>query len=272
MHVKDYPYNPVSSNVSVVMGISSTVVNAYTANDPPVREKRAPKSRDGYKIQGVVVDEVAEFTEHGTTVDKAERLQQIGPVEAVALSPSLRSVVDKIEAKKTIRLFPFDAAQVLAATVAGSQRFYLTPNTKKLGRTRGPNSDGTYQVMAELLSDDPDTAFLGMWASKFKSALFLASVQETNKSRVIILEERVPGTRIRPLPDVAPISDIYPPEYLNRIRSSYSKVVATIRCDFDPMSWESRYTAQVTSTPHPGFNAASKLAKTLGILLETEKS
>ncbi len=122
--------------------------------------------------------------------------------------------------KKVISLTPHPADQVATSTAQGEKLYYLVPES---GNDR-------YALLAQLIEDHPEYAFMLMWTARSVATMYVARVTDG----VIVLEERVHQSHLK----ARPVVDATPDAALMAMAS---QVLPAMTKDFDPVTYEDGY-------------------------------
>lgn len=137
---------------------------------------------------------------------------------------------DASQFKKKLSLVAYNSGQVQSSTVQGDMLYVLTPQA----------SEEHYHIIATLIAENPDKAFLAQFTPKTRVGLFVARVNRN----VIMLEERTHQERLKPLPLLEPsISDT--------MMAAGRLMMPAFVNEFDLDTYREKYLAALETVNHP---------------------
>ena len=128
--------------------------------------------------------------------------------------------------KKSITLTPHPAEQVATSTAQGEKLYYLVPES----------GDDRYALLATLIEEHPEYAFMLMWTARSVATMYVARVADG----VITLEERVHQSHLKARPTVTATPDA-------ALLAMATQVLGAMVKDFDPVTYEDGYATALSN-------------------------
>lgn len=123
--------------------------------------------------------------------DQTMKAREVGD-QLVVLDPQALALIKDVSAfTQQMVIAPHPADEVELHTVPGEKVYYLNP---------GRSHESNYVVLAQLILDHPEIAFLVRWAPRSRVSVFKLSAMQGEAGPVLVLFERISAGRVRSAP------------------------------------------------------------------------
>ncbi len=125
--------------------------------------------------------------------DQIRKAREVGD-NLVVLDPEQLAIIkDVSEFTHNMSINPHPAEQVEMNSVPGEKVYYLVP---------ARNHEGNYVVLAQLVMNHPEIAFMVRWAARTRVSVYRLSAALGEAGPVLVLFERIASGRVRTAPVV----------------------------------------------------------------------
>ena len=167
--------------------------------------------------------------------------QQVGDGFVLVSAETVKQVRDDTAEryKKSVKLTAHPSHEVLAGTAPNGTIYYLQPQTAA--------SEETYFLLRDLIRDNPETAFVGLYTVTSRVGMYVARVH----GDVIVLEGRHRASTMKDAPDLPSYT---PNEPLKQVAE---QLLAKITTSFDAEAYEDEYATKLSEILGMGTSVAA---------------